>query len=108
MMYTVMIEINDKKNKKLLKREFPFGEIDTGSYRDQMNEIADYLYEQDFDFDVDEDGDMVIDDILMDISEQEEFTRSITGRGFVCKVTGTSELKRRELFKPGLEQVTGI
>ena len=69
-MYTVRIEINNKKSKKLLTKEFSFGGIDTSSYRDQMNEVADYLYEQDFDFDVDEDGDMVIDDILMDISEQ--------------------------------------
>lgn len=88
-MYTVVIEINDKKSKKILKKEIPFGEIDTGAYRDQMNEAADFLYEQDFDFDVDEDGDMVIDDILMDISDQTEFTRSIEGKGFVCTVRGT-------------------
>lgn len=88
-MYIVRIEINNKKSKKLLTKDFSFGGIDTSSYRDQMNEVADYLYEQDFDFDVDEDGDMVIDDILMDISEQAEFTRSITGKGFVCTVRGT-------------------
>ena len=28
-------------------------------------------------------------DILMDISEQTEFTRSITGKGFVCTIRGT-------------------
>ncbi len=88
-MYTVRIEINNKKSKKLLTKDFSFGGIDTSSYRDQMNEVADYLYEQDFDFDVDEDGDMVIDDILMEISEQAEFTRSITGKGIVCTVRGT-------------------
>ena len=42
-MYTVRIEINNKKSKKLLTKEFSFSEIDTASYRDQMNAAADFL-----------------------------------------------------------------
>lgn len=107
-MYTVLIKITDKKSKKQQIREFNFAAIDTASYRDQMNEIGDFLYEQDFDFDVDEDGDMVIDDILMEISEQAEFTKSISGRGFVCTISGSSKPKQNAQYKPGLEQITGI
>lgn len=107
-MYTVVIEITEKKSKKVQKKEFSFDAIDTSSYRDQMSEVSDYLYEQDFDFDVDEDGDMVIDDILMEISEQAEFTKSLSGRGFVCTISGSSNARKTVVYNPGIEQLTGI
>jgi hypothetical protein len=107
-MYRVWIETKKGKNGPALKKEFFFDAIDTASYRDQMNEIGDFLYEQDFDFDVDEDGDMVIDDILMEISEQAEFSKSISGRGFVCTISGSSKPKENVQYNPGLEQITGI
>ena len=107
-MYTVLVETTEKKSKKVQKKVFSFDAIDTSSYRDQMSEVSDYLYEQDFDFDVDEDGDMVIDDILMEISEQAEFTKSLSGRGFVCTIIGSSKPKENVQYNPGLEQITGI
>ena len=40
-------------------------------------DLADYLYDLDLDFDVDMDGDMLIDDILMQVSDAEIFETEI-------------------------------
>jgi hypothetical protein len=42
-----------------------------------MNEISNYLYDLDIPFDADDGGDMMIDDILMNLAEQEAFEETI-------------------------------
>ncbi len=47
------------------------------AYHDEMNAVSDYLYGLDIPFDVDADGDMMIDDILISLSEEEDFEQSL-------------------------------
>lgn len=73
---SIIIRSNGKKKDEACQI-FELDGIDSELYHDQMNEIADYLYELDIPFDVDEGGDMLIDDILMTISDEEAFEQVI-------------------------------
>lgn len=76
-MYKLTVRIADRiKNKEEIKA-FRLSNVDSADFHDQMNEIADYLYDLDIPFAVDEDGDMMIDDILMSLSEGEAFAQTI-------------------------------
>lgn len=91
-MYKVSIIIQSNGKKKDEKcREFVLTDIGSGTYRDQMDEIADYLYELDIPFEVDEGGDMLIDDILMTISEEEPFEEIIREKKKVYIIRGEIE-----------------
>ena len=87
-MYTVRIEeIRVKDNKVLSSKEFVPGEPDSVGYREAMEELGDYLYDLDIDFDdMEGDGDMAIDDILVAVSEEEEFTASLESGQYVYKI----------------------
>ncbi len=77
-MYKLSIVIlSNGKKKEESSRVFELAGINSSVYHDQMNEISDYLYELDIPFEVDEGGDMLIDDILMTISEEEPFEETI-------------------------------
>ena len=86
-MYTVTVEIT--KNKKSHTQIFELGEMDSRQYNQSMSEIADILYGLDLDFDdIDGDGDIMVDDILIAVSEEEEFEQKLRGKGMVCTVKG--------------------
>ena len=88
-MYRVSIKIQSNGNKKAEEcRIFEVGEIGSASYHDQMNMISDYLYELDIQFDVDEDGDMLIDDILMALSDEEPFEKTICEKKKTYTIVG--------------------
>lgn len=77
-MYRVSIQTQSNgKQKSEEMRVFEVDAIDSPSYHEQMNAISDYLYELDIPFDVDEDGDMLIDDIVMALAEEETFEKII-------------------------------
>ena len=63
-MYKVEIHVQEKGSKEK-KETFVIGDIDSSAYHDEMNAVSDYLYGLDIPFDVDADGDMMIDDILI-------------------------------------------
>ena len=67
---------------------FDFNDPASGEERHQMNALADYLYDLDLDFDVDMDGDMLIDDILMQVSDGESFKIEIGDRKTTYSVIG--------------------
>jgi hypothetical protein len=76
-MYKVSIRIKPDGKKDEVSKVFEVGEIESSSYHDQMNEISNYLYDLDIPFDADDGGDMMIDDILMNLAEQEAFEETI-------------------------------
>lgn len=91
-MYKVSIKVRSNGKIKDEKCQiFEVGDIGSESYHDQMNEISDYLYELDIPFDVDEDGDMLIDDILMALAEEEPFEKTIQEKRKTYIITGESE-----------------
>ena len=56
-----------------------------------MNAVSDYLCGQDIPFDVDADGDMLIDDILISLSEEEDFEQSFTAGKTTYLIQGKRE-----------------
>lgn len=88
-MYKVSIKVQSNGKKKDEQCQiFEIGDIDSAAYHDQMNAISDYLYELDIPFDVDEDGDMLIDDILMALSEEEPFEKIIREKKQTYSIVG--------------------
>ena len=86
-MYTVTIE-TIKKGKSHTDT-FQLGEFDTEAYDMTMNEISDILYDFEIEFDdIEGDGDMAIDDILISISDEEAFEHRFKGRGVTYIVKG--------------------
>ena len=67
---------------------FDFNDPASGEERHQLNALADYLYDLDLDFDVDMDGDMMIDDILIRVSDAEEFEEELSDGKKRFLVTG--------------------
>ena len=90
-MYKVEIRVQ-AKGKKEKKEIFLIGDIDSSEYHDEMNAVSDYLYGLDIPFDVDADGDMLIDDILISLSEEEDFEQSFTAG----KTTYLIQVKRED------------
>ena len=78
-MYKVEIHVQEKGSKEK-KETFVIGDIDSSAYHDEMNAVSDYLYGLDIPLDVDADGDMMIDDILISLSEEEDFEQSFYSR----------------------------
>ena len=91
-MYKVEIRVQAKGKKEKEKKEiFLIGDIDSSEYHDEMNAVSDYLYGLDIPFDVDADGDMLIDDILISLSEEEDFEQSFTAGKTTYLIQGKRE-----------------
>ena len=88
--YKVEIRVQ-AKGKKEKKEPFLIGDIDSSEYHDEMNAVSDYLYGLDIPFDVDADGDMLIDDILISLSEEEDFEQSFTAGKTTYLIQGKRE-----------------
>ncbi len=67
---------------------FEFEDPASDGARGQLNALADCLYDLDLDFDVDMDGDMLIDDLLMQVTEGEDFETLLGDRKRQFRVTG--------------------
>ena len=89
-MYKVEIRVQ-AKGKKEKKEIFLIGDLDSSEYHDEMNAVSDYLYGLDIPFDVDADGDMLIDDILISLSEEEDFEQSFTAGKTTYLIQGKRE-----------------
>ena len=89
-MYKVEIRVQ-AKGKKEKKEIFLIGDIDSSEYHDEMNAVSDYLYGLDIPFDVDADGDMLIDDILISLSEEEDFEQFFTAGKTTYLIQGKRE-----------------
>ena len=89
-MYKVEIRVQ-AKGKKEKNEIFLIGDIDSSEYHDEMNAVSDYLYGLDIPFDVDADGDMLIDDILISLSEEEDFEQSFTAGKTTYLIQGKRE-----------------
>lgn len=88
-MYKVTIETHKPKNKQVQSQEFELRELDTPEYDQIMDEIADTLYDLELEYDdIEGDGDMIIDDLLIMISDCEEFETTLNGQRCDYIITG--------------------
>ncbi len=86
-MYQVIVKAAGKKA-SFAPAVFEFDDPASDSARVQLNALADQLYDLDLDFDVDMDGDMMIDDILIRVSDAEEFEEELSDGKKRFLVTG--------------------
>jgi hypothetical protein len=89
-MFKVKVITGKKGSKAVSEQEFLLDAANETSYRQVMRALSDCLYDTDLDFDVDEDGDMVIDDILLNVSEETPFEETLEGKKVRLTVVGTS------------------
>ena len=87
-MYQVTVETYSKKTKELMDQlTIELDDFDTG-----MRQLEDVLYGLDVEYDdIEGDGDMIIDDMLMCASEEEEFTEILEGNKYIYKITGIDQ-----------------
>ena len=89
-MYKVQLAMNGKKEKQI--REFTLGAVDTPEYDAVMDEISETLYDLELEYnDVDGDGDMAVDDVLIAISEEEDFEKTLYGKKLTCHIKGENQ-----------------
>lgn len=80
-MYRVQFTALNKKSKKKDTKVFTLGTVDTPEYDAMMEEISETLYDMDLEYnDIDGDGDMAVDDMLISISEEEDFEKRMQGK----------------------------
>ncbi|MBQ2288498.1 MAG: hypothetical protein II251_07315 [Lachnospiraceae bacterium] len=84
-MYQVTVETYNKKSKEMIDHmTIVMDDFDTGIRR-----LEDLLYGLDVEYDdIEGDGDMVIDDMLMCASEEEEFIEVLEGKKHIYKIIG--------------------
>ncbi len=88
-MYKVHFKAVWKKSKKTEKKEFCLGAVDTPEYDEVMDEISETLYDMDLVYnDIDGDGDMAVDDMLISISEEEDFEKTMEGKQVTYHIKG--------------------
>lgn len=88
-MYKVYFKAVWKKSKKAEKKEFCLGAVDTPEYDKVMDEISETLYDMDLVYnDIDGDGDMAVDDMLISISEEEDFEKTMEGKQVTYHIKG--------------------
>lgn len=89
-MYRVTVEKGEKNKSRTLMCDFKFGKVDTPEYNQSMSVLADVLYGLDLNFDEDE-GDMVIDDILISVADEEPFEKELHKDRMIYVVKGFEE-----------------
>lgn len=89
-MYRVTVEKGEKGKESTRLYDFKFGEVDTPEYNKSMSELADVLYGLDLNFD-EEEGDMVIDDILISVADEEPFKKELHKDRMIYAVKGFEE-----------------
>lgn len=85
-MYKIIIKVLVRKSQVEKERYvFELGAVDSAQFNESMDDIADLIYDADLEF-ADEDGDMILDDILVKISEQESFRETLKGKNYVYEI----------------------
>ena len=84
-MYQVTVETYSKKEKELIDQlTIELEDFDTG-----MRQLEDLLYGLDVEYDdIEGDGDMIVDDMLMCASEEEPFEEILEGKKCIYKIYG--------------------
>lgn len=89
-MYQVTVETYHKKSKELVDQmTIPLGDFDDQDFDTGMHRLEDLLFGLDVEYDdIEGDGDMVIDDMLICASEEENFEEVIEGKKHIYKIYG--------------------
>ena len=85
-MYQVTVETYSKKGKELIDQlTVALDDFDTG-----VRQLEDLLYGLEVEYDdIEGDGDMIVDDMVMCASEEEEFIEVLEGNKYIYKIIGS-------------------
>jgi hypothetical protein len=89
-MYQVSVETYNKKGKEMVDHiKITLGDIDSQEYEEGLHHLSDLLFGLDVEYDdIEGDGDVVVDDMLISASEEEPFERTLTGKKHIYKICG--------------------
>lgn len=88
-MYTVTLETIDNHSETTEKQTFILDQSNESEYSETMETLSDILFDLNVDFDdIEGDGDIIVDDILIAISEEEPFEQEIEGNLVVYRICG--------------------
>ena len=87
-MYQVTVQTFNKKGKEMVDHiTVSLGEMDEPGYDDAMHQLTDLLFGLDVDYDdVDGDGDIAVDDMLISASENEPFEMTLEGKTYLQNI----------------------
>lgn len=88
-MYTVTLETIDNHSETTEKQTFILDQSNESEYSETMETLSDILFDLNVDFDdIEGDGDIIVDDMLIAISEEEPFEQEIEGNLVVYRICG--------------------
>lgn len=89
-MYTVTIKTYLRKGMKMIEeKEITIGSPEDDTFDDGMEELSDYLFDLDIEYDeIEGADDIVVDDILVDAAEGESFETTIDSGKYRYIITG--------------------
>ena len=94
-MYQVSVQTYNKKGKEMVDHiTVVLGSVDDDSYDEGLSRLSDLLFGLDVDYDdVEGDGDIVVDDMLISASEGEPFQKTLVGKKHLYKICGGEQVK---------------
>lgn len=89
-MYQITVQTYNKKGKEMVDHiSIPVGDMDAPGFDDAMHRLTDLLFGLDVDYDdIEGDGDIVVDDMLISASENEPFEKTLEGKKHIYKICG--------------------
>ena len=89
-MYQITVQTYNKKGKEMVDHiSIPVGDMYDPGFDDAMHRLTDLLFGLDVDYDdIEGDGDIVVDDMLISASENEPFEKTLEGKKHIYKICG--------------------
>lgn len=89
-MYQVSVQTYNKKGKEMVDHiTIPLGSMEDEGYDEALRQLSDLLFGLDVDYDdVEGDGDIVVDDMLISASEGEPFEKTLEGKKHLYIING--------------------
>ena len=88
-MYQVNVQTYNKKGKEMVDHmTLNLGAMDDEGYDEALSRLSDLIFGLDVDYDdVEGDGDIVVDDMLISASEGEPFEKTLEGKKHIYKIS---------------------
>lgn len=89
-MYQISVQTYNKKGKEMIDHiSITLGTMDDEGYDEALSRLSDLLFGLDVDYDdVEGDGDIIVDDMLISASEGEPFEKTLEGKKHIYKISG--------------------
>jgi len=91
--YQVTVQTFNRMGKEMVDHiKIILGDMDEPGYNDAIHQLSDLLFGLDVDYDdIEGDGDIVVDDMLISASENEPFEMTLEGKKHIYKICGQDD-----------------